>query len=171
MREYKYVGPNELLSLVDKSSSRRFVQSQTDVLSWIQQTHQQPDAEGEVTATFIIDTNGNLWVADRYSEHVACAAGGPVLSAGEMTFRVAGTRAEVSAVTNQSTGFCPEPESWSSVESALDKIGLAHPDDFTTHFHFRRCGRCSSINIVKDDWFVCIVCDAELDQTWNFNSD
>ena len=171
MREYKYVGPNELLSLIGKSSSRRLIQSQADILSWVSQTHQQPDAECEVISTFIIDMSGNLWIADRHSEHVACAAGGPVLSAGEMTFRIIETGAEVPTVTNQSTGFCPEPESWPSVANTLDKIGLAHPDDFTTYFHFRRCGKCGSINIVKGDWFVCSVCDAELDQTWNFNSE
>src|SRR5687768_11921250 len=137
MREYRYVGPNELLALVDKSSGRRFIQNSADVLSWMEQTHQHPDFEGEVTVTFIIDLRGNLWIADRHSEHVVCAAGGPVLSAGEMTFQVAKAKVEVLEVTNQSTGFCPEPASWPSVSNALDKVGLAHPDDFTTYFHFR----------------------------------
>jgi hypothetical protein len=37
--------------------------------------------------TFVIDLNGELRIAPRRSEHVACAEGHAVLSAGEMTFR------------------------------------------------------------------------------------
>lgn len=36
--------------------------------------------------TFVIDSSGILRLAPRRSEHVACAGGGPVLSAGEVTF-------------------------------------------------------------------------------------
>ncbi len=110
---------------------------------------------------------GKLWIADRHSEHVVCAKGGPVMSAGEITFQI--KNLSVSGVTNQSTGFCPEPGSWPNVANALDKIGLVHPDDFTTHFHFRRCNECRSINIVKENWFICSMCDAELSHIWNFN--
>ena len=35
--------------------------------------------------TFVIGVDGVLRVADRRSEHVACAGGGDVLSAGELT--------------------------------------------------------------------------------------
>jgi hypothetical protein len=168
MREYKYVGPREILGLVGKSLDRCLIQHETDISSWMEKTHQYPNSEGKVTVTFIIDIKGNLWIADRRSEHVVCAVGGPVLSAGEMTFQI--TKIEVSEVTNQSTGFCPEPESWMSVANALDKIGLVHPNDFTTHFHFRRCDNCDAINIVKENWYVCSACDAELDRAWNFDS-
>jgi hypothetical protein len=76
-------------------------------------------------ATFVIDLNGDLLVADRRSEHVACAGGGPVLSAGEMFFLVEEDRVEVTDVSNQSTGYCPEPSSWPGVAAALDRIGSA----------------------------------------------
>lgn len=168
MKSYNYVGPSDLLNLINKSSNRFLIQSEADVRDWIKKTQQSPDAGNEVTATFTIDKNGNLWIADRHSEHVVCANGDPVLSAGEITFRLTEFKVEVSAVTNQSTGFCPEPESWPYAAQALDKIGLSHPNDFTTSFDFRLCRKCNSINIVKEDWFVCGVCDAELDQEWNF---
>ena len=171
MKEYKYVGPHELLGLISCASTRQYIQSKRDILSWIKRTHQKTNAAGEVVATFIMDTNGCLWVADRHSEHVACAAGGPVLSAGEMGFRVTKEEIEVSNVTNQSTGFCPDAASWPRVAEALRGVGLSHPDEFTVSFTFRRCDGCGSINLVKDDWFVCGVCDAELNQAANLNTD
>ena len=73
-------------------------------------------------------------------------------------------------MTNQSTGYCPEPESWIAVEIALKHIGVKFPDGFTTEFLFRRCESCGQINIVKENWFVCSVCDAELPPQWNFDS-
>ena len=164
---YHYVGPRKLIGLVG-ASVRKHLQSEADVLSWINETGQKPNAAGEVIATFIIDTSGDLWIADRHSEHVACAKGGPVLSAGEMTFVVEKNRAEVGAVTNQSTGFCPDPKSWEAVANALQNLGLAHPDTWATAFCFRLCCACGAINLVKDDWFVCALCDAELPDVWNF---
>lgn len=68
-----------------------------------------------------------------------------------MTFVVAGKRVEVATVSNQSTGFCPQPQSWNAVARALDGAGLPRPDDFTTSFEFRRCDRCGAVNLVKDD--------------------
>ena len=80
------------------------------------------------------------------SEHVACAAGGPVLSAGEITFD---DECNVPEISNQSTGFCPEPESWSTVERALDRVGIEHPGGFTIAVVFRLCPKCHERNIVK----------------------
>lgn len=91
-----------------------------------------------------------------------------MLSAGEMFFLVEGTRIQVAEVSNQSTGFCPEPESWPAVAAALDRIGIAHPGGFTAAVVFRRCERCGERNIVKDGWFVCGVCGADLPERWNF---
>jgi len=34
-----------------------------------------PGRESHIPATFIISTDEQLWIADRRSEHVACAAG------------------------------------------------------------------------------------------------
>jgi len=109
--------------------------------------------------------NGVLLLAHRRSEHVACAGGSRVLFAGEITFSAAG---DVYEISNQSTGFCPEPNSWSSVASALDAIPVGRPDDFTTRVVFRLCPGCNERNIVKDAWFVCDLCGADLPEEWNF---
>ncbi|BDA71358.1 hypothetical protein CAL7716_055240 [Calothrix sp. PCC 7716] len=58
--------------------------------------------------TVIIDVDEQLWIADRHSEHVQCARGQRVLSAGEITFTLASSNVLVSEVSNQSTGYCPE---------------------------------------------------------------
>ena len=163
---YHYLGPPALRAL--DSPTRRSIRGADDVADWIGQTGQILDANDEVTATFIVNAREELWIADRRSEHIACAQGGPVVAAGEMTFGVVDAQIEVVAVTNQSTGFCPQPQSWARVASVLDKLGLPHPDDYTAKFEFRRCDECDAINLVKDDWFVCAVCEAELSRNWNF---
>ncbi|MCB9759556.1 MAG: hypothetical protein H6739_06920 [Alphaproteobacteria bacterium] len=83
-----------------------------------------------------------------------------------MTF--AGDPPEVVGVTNQSTGFCPEPKCWGAVAAALDQAGVRHPDGWTAAFVFRRCPACGQRNLVKDDWWRCAVCDAGLPRGWNF---
>src|SRR5918911_838983 len=69
-----------------------------------------------------------LRLAARRTEHVACAQGAPVLAAGEIRFTRADVLPQVLEITNQSTGYCPEPESWPAVAAALSAIGLAAPD-------------------------------------------
>ena len=164
-RLYSYIGPTEFLDAALSASPGFIVRTQEDIVEWLAQQCDEAEVDGTVVATFVIDRDGFLRVAPRRSEHIACAAGGPVLSAGEMTFSVA---ANVTEVSNQSTGFCPEPESWTHVEAALDRIPLTHPVGFTTSIVFRRCPNCGERNIVKDGWFVCELCDAELPQRWNF---
>src|SRR5262249_31051208 len=130
-------------------------------------TCQKPGPGGLLAATFVIDDQEGLRIADRRSEHVACAGSGPVRAAGELFLRVEGGEVEVVEVSNQSTGYCPEPESWPAVAAALARAGVPHPGRFTTEVVFRRCGRCGQRNIVKDGWFVCGVCGAELPSQWN----
>lgn len=112
--------------------------------------------------TFVVDLEGVLRVAPRRSEHVACAAGRPVLSAGEITFHDDHTVTEIS---NQSTGYCPAPASWPAVAAALDRAGLHHPGRFTVPIVFRHCPECGERNLVKDDHYVCALCDADLPET------
>ena len=126
------------------------------------------DGEG-LTVTFVIGLDGTLRIADRRSEHVMCAEGQPVLSAGEMTFMCGNDRIFAENVTNQSTGYCPEPESWPAVALALDRIAIAHPESFDPAFVFRKCPTCSQINVIKDGWYVCDVCQSPLPQHWNFD--
>ena len=162
---YHYVGPPDLRR--QNSPTRRRIREEKDVASWVAQTAQELDGAAQVTATFIVSVDGQLWIADRHSEHIACAAGASVLTAGEITFEFGLAKIEVAAITNQSTGFCPRPQSWPAVAQALDKAGLTHPGEFTTKFDFRRCDRCGEINVVKENWFVCALCDAELSRQWN----
>src|SRR5947209_2641867 len=96
--------------------------SVADLRAWLRVAGREPDSGCFVAATFVIEEGGGLRIADRRSEHVACASGGPVLSAGEVFFRVEGDKVEVAEVSNQSTGYCPEPESWPSVAAALDQV-------------------------------------------------
>jgi hypothetical protein len=77
----------------------------------------------------------------------------------------------VEQVTNQSTGYCPEPESWSAVASALEAIGVSAPEGYTTELLFRRCPRCSQINVVKDSAFECAVCGSTLPSSWNLDTE
>jgi hypothetical protein len=170
MQIYQYVGPRHLLALAEHSPTRQRVLNAEDVKAWFLATRQRLDATGKVTATFIVDTNECLWIADRHCEHVSCAAGRPVLCAGEITFDLRRPFPHIVAITNQSTGYCPQPSSWDGLARVLRKVGLPFPTGFTSEFHFRRCQKCGTTNIIKDDDFTCAVCLAELDAEWNFNN-
>jgi hypothetical protein len=119
--------------------------------------------------TFVVDLDGTLRVAPRRSEHVACAGGAPVLSAGEITFSRDQEHWRVSEVSNQSAGYCPDLASWPAVSGALDRAGLEHPGRFTHPLVFRRCPRCQECNLVKDDDFACVICGAQLPRAWNID--
>lgn len=162
-RRYGYVGPDAIKRSVVTSSRGAAVRSAAELL---------PFANGEAH-TFVIDDQGVLRVADRRSEHVACAGGGEVYAAGELTAvrmgagKGAGAGCRVVEISNQSTGYCPEPASWASVAAALDEAGIAHPGHFTYEAIFRRCTRCHERNLVKEAWFVCSICGAELPAAYN----
>lgn len=104
-------------------------------------------------------------MADRRSEHVACAGGEAVLAAGELTVD---ERGEVLEANNQSTGYCPEPSCWTALAAALDAAGIPRPPALTRAFCFRRCESCGERNLVKDRWFECALCGAPLPEQWNF---
>ncbi|MFD9303235.1 hypothetical protein ACFWCB_11355 [Streptomyces sp. NPDC060048] len=114
--------------------------------------------------TFVIDSAGVLRLAPRRSEHVVCAGGGPVLGAGEMSFRKKSGQWVVGEVSSQSTGYCPDISSW---QEALDAAGIEHPSGFTHEVVFRRRPACSQLNIVREGDFVCVFCDCELPREWN----
>jgi hypothetical protein len=168
-RLYRYVGPEAIRQRAAGSPSGLRPASPEEVIEWLRTTAHRPEAVGLIGVTFTVDGHGRLALAERRSEHVACAAGGPVLSAGELFLRIAGAGVEVVEASNQSTGFCPEPESWPAVAAALDALGIAGPEGFTRPIVFRRCAGCGQRNIVKDGWFVCGVCGAELPAAWNFD--
>ena len=120
-------------------------------------------------ATFVVDVAGVLRLAPRRSEHVACAGGGEVLAAGEIVFARTNAGITVREASNQSTGYCPEPESFESLAAALDRIGIARPDRYSDACTFRRCASCRQINLVKERWFECSCCGADLPREWNFD--
>jgi hypothetical protein len=165
---YSYVGPEEIRAKAIGCATGTRIASPGDVLAWARRTGQVPGPDGLIAATFVVDAGGDLLVADRRSEHVACAGGGPVLSAGEIFFCIAERGAEAAEVSNQSTGYCPEPESWPAVAAALERAGLGHPGGFTHKVVFRLCPACGERNVVKDGWRVCGVCGGDLPAAWNF---
>jgi len=168
-RKYRYVGPEQIRVRMAAQPPGTPIAGAADVLRWVKQTGQTV-ARGELLAvTFVVDPSERLLIADRHSEHVACAGGGNVLAAGELFFRIVGGHVCVEQVSNQSTGYCPEPESWEIVGRVLDRIGLEHPEGFTTVSVFRRCAQCGERNIVKDGWFFCDVCGTILPKHWNFD--
>ena len=163
-RRYSYVGPKDIRDAALSSPPGVPIHTVSDLSDWLTAQSEYAVSDG-IVATFIIDSDGVLCLAPRRSEHVACAAGGPVLSAGEITFSANGV---VSEISNLSTGFCPESESWPIVAAALDGIPVSHPGTFTTSVVFRLCPQCNERNVVKDAWFVCELCGADLPVTWNF---
>lgn len=165
---YHYVGPAAIMDRARDAQPGVRIELVAGLREWLRSTGQQPHAAGLIPVTFVIDEDGFLRVADRASEHVACSGRRPVQSAGEMFLRVTADGLEVEEVSNQSTGFCPEPTSWPAVSAALDRLGVRHPGRFTSEITFRRCTSCGERNVVKDGWFVCGVCGADLPPEWNF---
>lgn len=159
-RRYRYVGPDAIRER-PRGEPGAVMHAPAALATWLA-AHPEAVTEG---ATFVVDERGLLRLAPRRSEHIDCAAGEPVLAAGELRFTRAGAIAEV---TNQSTGYCPDPECWPAVAAALTTAGLAAPAGFTRRYRFRRCPACAQINLIKDDWYACAACDAELPRAWNF---
>jgi hypothetical protein len=167
-RPYRYVGPQDILNRAARAAPGEKIEAAHVLEGWLSRTGQELNPEGQFVVTFVVDHQGSLRVADRGSEHVACAAGETVLSAGEAFLVPTDTGLRVAAISNQSTGYCPEPESWPAVAVALDRIGIPHPGRFTQEVIFRRCPGCGERNIVKDGWLVCSLCGADLPAIWNF---
>ncbi|MEW4453795.1 hypothetical protein AB1L30_14065 [Bremerella sp. JC817] len=163
---FSYVGPAEIAADARQSDPGFPIVTPVDLASWRSSQAAEIDAEGNLTATYTIGLDDRLRLASRRSEHVACAAGGPVWGAGEVTFDASG---KVVAISNYSTGFCPEAKwSWPRCQQVLDQIGLPHPGKFTTEVIFRRCPACHERNVVKDDYYACDLCGCALPAIWNF---
>ncbi len=165
---YPYVGPPEIRNRVSPATPGKPVLSESDILNWIDETNQAPDETNTITATYVVNQDCIMLIADRHSEHLACAGGEPVLSAGEITFEINCRKSEVVYVSNQSTGYCPKPSSWKAVREALDKADIKSPSFFTATFEFRKCMNCDTVSIIKENHFCCSVCDSQLPYEWNF---
>jgi hypothetical protein len=163
---YRYVGPAQLRERAVAVDTVR-VDSPASLHRWLVRRDRRDVAE---PVTFVVGLDGVLRLAPRRSEHVALAGGREVLAAGEMAFAATATGAgwRVAAVSNQSTGYCPDPDCWPAVAAALDRAGVPHPGGFTDPVVFRRCPRCGERNIVRDGDLTCAVCDGALPDRWNF---
>ncbi|NMO15217.1 hypothetical protein HPC49_01435 [Pyxidicoccus fallax] len=162
---YTYVGPEEIRRASASHPAGTPIASRQDAEAWLQA---HPDARSE-GATYVVDLQGRLRLAPRRSEHVACAGGEEVLAAGEIHFQGTGLRLTVAEVSNQSTGYCPDTPCWDAVVLALQAAGLTPPPRFAPEIVFRRCTRCGEVNLVKEAWFVCVFCDADLPAEWNIS--
>lgn len=165
MKLYRYVGPRGLADRVRSELIGAVIRSPNDLRDWLRASGSELNC-GSVTVTYVVDEMAELRVADRRSEHVACAGGKSVQSAGEITF-LFGPTVDVTTVSNQSTGYCPEPDSWPAVSDALTRAGLIPPDAFTRACEFRRCTRCQNLELVKDLIFECSVCGNDLPTEYN----
>jgi len=162
LREYRYVGSKEIAQQASAPIERLEPASASDLVRWLEARRVH-----DAMFTFVVDEGGALWVSDRNAEHVACARGRPVLAAGEIELRLHGSAVEVISVTNQSTGYCPEPACWPAVAAALLRIGIVAPSGFTHSFLFRRCTKCQTTNILKPEFPECPVCGDQLPAAWN----
>jgi hypothetical protein len=167
VRQFRYVGPVELRCLA-VAAETVVADAPAALAGWLAGRDPRELAE---PLTFVVALDGVLRLAPRRSEHVALAGGRDVLAAGEMTLAPSGYGWYVAEVTNQSTGYCPDPGSWPAVAKALDRVGVQHPGDFTNKIVFRRCPTCGERNIVRDNDFTCALCNSPLPAEWNFTSD
>ncbi|NUP30937.1 MAG: hypothetical protein HOU01_04375 [Streptomycetaceae bacterium] len=157
-RSYRYIGPAELLGRTTDVAS---IAAMTDLDAWL--ARQEPDEP----RTFVVDLDGTLRLAPRRSEHVTCAGGADVLAAGELRFERDADGWFVVEASNQSTGYCPDVDSWPALRDALDRAGVRHPGEFTAPVVFRRCPDCAAVNIVRDGDYTCALCDGNLPPQWN----
>lgn len=167
-RLYSYVGPPEIKAGVQRENHCRSLDCPADLVDWLAGSLSPGKSAKEVCVTYIVDAGGRLWIVDRHSEHVGCADGGEVQAAGELVFEVETEGAKVAEASNQSTGYCPEPSCWKALAAELERLGLPAPQDFTASFIFRRCPACKAINVVKDEFYECDICGAQLPTEWNF---
>ncbi|KAA6200117.1 hypothetical protein F2B00_22000 [Streptomyces parvus] len=166
-RIYRYVGPADLKAAIRPGRGSRRIVSPADFAHW---AAGQAAVELLEPFTFVVGMDGVLRLAPRRSEHVACANGEPVLSAGEISFIREAGRWVVDEVSNQSTGYCPDVVSWPAVARALDAIELGHPSCFTHQVVFRRCPGCRECAIVREGDFICVFCGSDLPEEWNVDA-
>ncbi|MBN8613812.1 MAG: hypothetical protein J0L92_24665 [Deltaproteobacteria bacterium] len=155
---YPYVGPERIRVAALEQPEGTPMRSHDDLERWARDR-----ATGELRApfTYVVEVEGWLRLAPRESEHVACAGGREVLGAGELVLARDGGRWCVAEITNQSTGYCPDPTSWTAIAAALDRAGIARPPRFTVAFAFRWCA-CGALTVIKDDDYTCAACAAAL---------
>ena len=167
MRLYRYIGSDSVRSSSSMESERHEVTNLQGLRDYVHSRQPRPKPGDEITFTYVVLPPGRLFLADRRSEHVSCARGEPVLTAGEITFRVMPGGIEVSDATNLSTGYCPESGSWKPLVAELNRCNVPGIGGFTHSFEFRHCPSCGMICVIKDDLYACPGCDRPLSSVWN----
>lgn len=155
---YRYVGPESVRLRAAAEPAGTPVRTIADLATF---ARIEPTFSSE-GATFVVTEEHGLLLAPRRSEHVACASGRAVLAAGELAIAHVRGRWTVTYCSNQSTGYCPEPECFDALAFALDALGIARPSAWTYAFVLRRCQLCAQIQVIKDEVFECAVCNAAL---------
>ena len=74
-RPYRYIGPEDIRRRTVGNTERFCVRQAADVLRCLARLEPAAACRSYVPTTYVIDPQGQLWLADRRSEHVACAAG------------------------------------------------------------------------------------------------
>jgi hypothetical protein len=169
---YSYVGEHEYSAGGEGDTAeetRQRIASADEISAWVGKHGEEAEFDRSVPACYIVDTDYEFWIASRFSEHVTLAKARPVLAAGEVFFGEDGGVATVERITNQSTGYCPEPSSFKIAEFVLAKLKIPHPEEFDPAFQFRWCKPCGNIEIVKDGDFTCLMCGEELPEEWNLD--
>jgi len=169
MKPYSYVGPAAIRDTARFDTPRHEVLDMDGLRSWLSRHAGFRNQDREITCTYVVQPPGKLFVADRHSEHVACARGEPVLTAGEITFERDARGLAVTEASNLSIGYCPEPGSWVHLGKALLAAGFPPLDGFTQPFEFRWCAACRQTCVIKDDVFECPSCGDDLPRDWNYD--
>src|SRR5690349_10531027 len=100
-RMYRYVGPRHIAEDVRAGARGAAIRTRADLA----RANAELARGGGDALTFVVDDAGVLRVADRRSEHVACAGGGAVYAAGELRAERQFDDIAVVEISNQSTGY------------------------------------------------------------------
>jgi hypothetical protein len=84
-----------------------------------------------------------------------------------MRFRQARDGFAIEEATNQSTGYCPEPDSFEALAATLAAAGLPALAGWAHSFVFRRCPACAQLALVKEGDFTCATCGGDLPRERN----
>jgi hypothetical protein len=110
MKRYRYLGPADLRGQVVAVEAVA-VDAFQSLDGWL--AARDPGERGE-PFPFVASLDGLLRLAPRRREHVTLAGVRDVLAAGQIAFVSAEASWRVVEVTNQSTGYCPDPHAWRS---------------------------------------------------------
>lgn len=108
-RLYRYIGPQDIARAVAGHPAGHPIRSVADAGTLYEPNTPTAQQVGAYRGHLVITKEGVLSLADRHTEHVACVGGQVVRGAGEMYFAWGNDGWEVQEVSNQSTGYCPDP--------------------------------------------------------------